>query len=558
LKRPQHSIDPVLRVEHKSVRGLAIFVTLWILIAHSIPAFGHAALTHAQPADGAVLAEPPAVATLTFNEPVSPLVISLVGPSGEVIAPATVADNATVTITLPSLRNGTHALSWRVVSGDGHPVAGTLVFSVGEQSAGTPQILPQGEPGVRPSLWAVKLIIYAGLFIGIGGAFFEAWMADQAVPLNGHGDIAREQRSDRLLLLSVLGLALVAVPVSVGLQGLDALGLPLTGFMQAIAWQTGFGTAYGRTAIAAVLALAAGSLAMAVASRVLARILALLGIVVGAIALTLSGHAGTVEPRWLTQSAVLLHGLCVAFWIGALFPLLRAIQQPDRGRQTLSRFSRFIPYAVAALALSGATLATVQLGSIENLWASNYGIVLVAKLALVLALLGLAAANRFSLVPQFEKGGRAAVRPFVWSIRSEIVVAIGILAIVGLWRFTPPPRAPEAAPAAAQVSIHMHSPRAMAQVEIEPNRTGGARVDIFVADGEFNPITVKEVELILSNEAAGIEPMRRPATNIGDSNWRIDDLRVPVAGRWKLRIEILINDFEKVTVEEQAQLPRMP
>jgi len=25
-----------------------------------------------------------------------------------------------------------------------------------------------------------------------------------------------------------------------------------------------------------------------------------------------------------------------------------------------------------------------------------------------------------------------------------------------------------------------------------------------------------------------------------------------------LRIEILINDFEKVTVEEQAQLPRMP
>ena len=157
-----------------------------------------------------------------------------------------------------------------------------------------------------------------------------------------------------------------------------------------------------------------------------------------------------------------------------------------------------------------------------------------------------------------EKGGRAAVRPFAWSIRSEIVVAIGILAIVGLWRFTPPPRTPVVASAVAPVSVHMHSPRAMAQVEIEPSLTGGARVDIFVADGEFNPITVQEVELILSNEAAGIEPMRRPATSAGDSNWRIDDLRVPVAGRWKLRIEILINDFEKVTVEEQTQLPRMP
>jgi len=236
-----------------------------MLIAHSIPAFGHAALTHAQPADGAVLSEPPAVATLTFNEPVSPLVISLVGPSGEIIAPATVADNAIVTITLPSLRNGTHALSWRVVSGDGHPVAGTLVFSVGEPSAGTPQILPQGEPGVRPSLWAVKLIIYAGLFIGIGGAFFEAWMADEAVRLKGHGEIAREQRSRRLVLLSVMGVALGAVPLSVGLQGLDSLGLPLTGFVRGIAWQTGFGTAYGLTAIATMLALAPGSLAMVVA-----------------------------------------------------------------------------------------------------------------------------------------------------------------------------------------------------------------------------------------------------------------------------------------------------
>jgi copper transport protein len=536
------------------VRGLACLAALWILIAQSLPAFGHATLTSSQPADGAVLSEPPGVATLSFDEPVSPLVIRLVGPNGEAIAPVAVAENATVSITLPPLRSGTHALSWRVVSADGHPVAGTLVFSVGEQSANLPPLLPQAEAGVRPSLWAAKVIIYAGLFIGIGGAFFQAWLANPALRLKGHGETAREQRSRRLILFWVLGLALAAVPVSVGLQGLDALGLPLAGLLQGIAWQTGFGTAYGRTAIAVALALAAGILALVVASRFIARILALSGVLAGAVALTLSGHAGTVEPRWLTQSAVLLHGLCVALWIGALFPLLRAIRQPDRGRQALTRFSRLIPYAVAALAISGATLATVQLGSLENLWASNYGIVLAAKLALVLALLGFAAANRFSLVPQFEKGGRAAVQPFARSIRFEIGLAIGILAIVGLWRFTPPPRMP----VGPQVSVHMHSPRAMAQVDMAPSRTGGARVDIFVSDGDLNPITAQEVTLILANEAAGIEPMRRSATSAGDSLWRIDDLRIPVAGRWKLRIDILINDFEKATIEEQTQLPRMP
>ena len=148
-----------------------------------------------------------------FNEPVSPLVIRLVAPSGEVIAPAAVADNAIVTVTLPPLRPGTHALSWRVVSGDGHPVAGTLVFSVGEVSASTPQFQPQAEPGVRPSLWAAKLIIYAGLFIGIGGAFFQAWVANPVVRLKGQGEFAREQRSRRFILLGTLGLAIGAVPV---------------------------------------------------------------------------------------------------------------------------------------------------------------------------------------------------------------------------------------------------------------------------------------------------------------------------------------------------------
>ena len=98
-------------------------------------ALAHASLVRAEPADGAVLAQPPAVLKLIFNEPVSPLVMRLIGPSGEVITPAVAAENSTVTLTPPPLRQGTHVLSWRVVSADGHPVGGALVFSVGAPSA---------------------------------------------------------------------------------------------------------------------------------------------------------------------------------------------------------------------------------------------------------------------------------------------------------------------------------------------------------------------------------------------------------------------------------------
>ena len=75
---------------------------------------------------------------------------------------------------------------------------------------------------------------------------------------------------------------------------------------------------------------------------------------------------------------------------------------------------------------------------------------------------------------------------------------------------------------------------------------------------EFEPLRAKELALILSNPAAGIEPMRREAVNEADVTWRIDDLRIPLAGRWRVRVEILINDFEKVTVEDAVALPRVP
>jgi copper transport protein len=79
-----------------------------------------------------------------------------------------------------------------------------------------------------------------------------------------------------------------------------------------------------------------------------------------------------------------------------------------------------------------------------------------------------------------------------------------------------------------------------------------------VLDGAFQPFAVKEVTLVLANPAAGIERMRRSAVHVQESNWSIDDLRIPVAGRWSVSVEILINDFEKVTVEDAVVLPRVP
>jgi copper transport protein len=207
------------------------------------------------------------------------------------------------------------------------------------------------------------------------------------------------------------------------------------------------------------------------------------------------------------------------------------------------------------LTASGLWLAFVQLGRIEALWTTSYGQVLACKLGAVGALLGLAAGNRYWLVPRFQSQGAAAARPARNVDCGRIDRCLVILALVALWRFTPPPRA---LATTVPISIHLHGEKAMAQIEIERTNGQGGRASILVLDGDFRPFAVKEVTLVLGNPAAGIERMRRLATHTQESIWSIDDLRVPVAGRWSVGVEILINDFEKVTLEETVRLPRMP
>ena len=182
----------------------SLALALLLLLAQVGAAGAHASLVQAEPADGAVLPRAPAALTLTFNEPVAPLVFRLIGPGGEAIALADIsAENAIVTIALPAgLARGTHVLSWRVVSADGHPVGGVVLFSIGAPSGAPPVGLP-GDPAVRVAIWVAKLVIYLGLLVGVGGAFFHAWLGGQG---------ARRAAS---VLVVLLAAGLIAVPVSV-------------------------------------------------------------------------------------------------------------------------------------------------------------------------------------------------------------------------------------------------------------------------------------------------------------------------------------------------------
>jgi len=528
------------------MRRLALLLAVILMATmQSAAAWAHASLVRTEPADGATVADPPATLSLIFNEPVSPLIMRLIGPNGEATTADAKAENVTVTVRPGELRRGTHVLSWRVVSADGHPLGGALMFSVGAPSPMTGAAETQSDGAVKIAIWLARLLLYIGLFIGAGGAVFAALIAD-ARPLPG-----RVETWLRGMMIS----GLVASVLSVGLLGLDALVLPLSDLWRTQVWSIGLSISYAFTALTAAAALALGLASLRWSQGSAVKPIGVAAAAALALALAMSGHASTAEPQALSRLTIFFHTLCVAFWIGSLLPLLAIVYRPQGNEAALARFSRLIPFALVALAASGIFLIYVQFDRFDAFWTTDYGLVLSSKIAAVVALLALGALNRYILVPRFEAKDEAAAKPLGASFKAEFAIAIAILATVALWRFTPPPRA---LAIAEPIPIHLHSQKAMAQIEIEPVRARGANVLVQVSNGELEPLPVKELSFILSNPAAGIEPMRREAVSEGEVTWRIDDLRIPLAGRWHVQVEILINDFEKVTLDGDVELPRAP
>lgn len=525
---------------------LFIGLVLLALIAGGRIAYAHAALVSAAPTDGVVLTAVPSQAVLTFDEPVSPLVFRLVLPDGTALALDRVqtVDNE-LRIDLPGQRQpGTYALSWRVISADGHPVGGAVVFSLGVASA-APAIAPEATPFLRQSvIWMARLALYIGLFFGVGGALFLA-----CSPPGAGGAI----RYARL----AIGLGVIAIPVSLALQGLDALNAPWGALAGAQVWLTALDTTYSITLALALLALAAAWVALTGAGLGRIRMGAIAGVVLLGAAFAASGHASVASPQWLARPAVWLHTVAVAAWLGSLIPLLYLAR--NNGVQlvpVLRRFSYHIRWVVAIFLVSGLLLVVLQLDHVTSLWRTTYGQILLCKLALVAVLLLLAAWNRYRLTAGVLANQNAARRVLGRIIAVEIALALCVLAVVALWRFTPPPRSLHST-APVAVSAHLHSASAFANIVFTPaaDSAQSGTLQLTLTNAKSAPLLPVAVDVSFLNAASGIEPLLRKATQLGPGHWEVRSLRLPNLPHWTVRLDIFISDFDRIQLEGDLAMP---
>lgn len=242
----------------------------------------------------------------------------------------------------------------------------------------------------------------------------------------------------------VLALAAAAIPLS--MAGFAVLVAAMAGTSVGdldppLVLELATGSPLGWACLVRIVALLAVCLLAGLTCRRSGWLLAASGAALGT--LTWSGHgaAGEGLPGLLRIMADLVHLAAASIWLGAL-ALFTAMLLLSHSRAellpSLTRFAGQGSALVAALVLSGA--ANLLFISEPEHWpamiGTPYGRLLLLKLALFGAMLMLAAANRFLLVPRMAQrvGGRSGSPriPLSLSIGLEFCFALGVLLIVAL------------------------------------------------------------------------------------------------------------------------------
>jgi putative copper resistance protein D len=207
--------------------------------------------------------------------------------------------------------------------------------------------------------------------------------------------------------------------------------------------------------IAALFVAGAAALPARKSDRALVLIMAASGVAMASLAWTGHGAMDEGGAGWIHLISDILHLVAAAAWVGALLGLILLLAQPaervdgDHLRLThraLHGFGAVGTVVVATIVLTGLINSWLLIGpaNVAALGMTTYGRLLLAKLALFVAMLGLASLNRFRLTPAFEESiagedHRGALRSLRVSLGVETASVVAILALVAWLGTLAPP-----------------------------------------------------------------------------------------------------------------------
>jgi len=536
---------------HRMMQCLRAWATLLALLCLAPDVHAHANLVDSHPRDGSVVEHSPAEIALRFDEPVTPIILKVLDAAGRDVAAggALRSRDGEVRKAVPDLPAGGYVVTWRVVSADAHPIAGAHVFTIGPAAGGAVSTPVTGadDPWIIPVVVA-RILLYLSLLPAAGAMLFHGLVG---APLK-----IRPPASSGFAAAAA-GAAVAAALLGLGFKGAQVLAASPPALLEVQTWRVAAATSTGLSLLvvaggmAALLAfLTIGALRRAGAwPPTVAAVVALAG-------LSLTGH-GASGPVWMPP-LMALHAVIAAFWLGSLHSLLRLTVQGHPLRvEAVRRFSRIAAPLVSVLLFSGVVVALARLDVPRGLLETRYGQVLVFKLVLVAALLGFAAINRWRLLPAMQAGAPAAGARFAASVRLELLLGILLLLATAVLAHTPPHenaghrQAPAAAggPGVPTVLQARAGNGAALKLSVVPARVGTNTVSMALLDAEGKPLSPVEVLARFSLPALGVEAIERPLVAASAGQFHVERVDLPVAGRWRIEVTILFDEFTNETLE---------
>jgi putative copper resistance protein D len=181
-------------------------------------------------------------------------------------------------------------------------------------------------------------------------------------------------------------------------------------------------TTAGRSGLFSAVAAGLVGLAVAAAPRSVSMNVAVAGFAAaGVAARPLTGH---FSESALGGVAVSVHALAAALWCGVLAALMLTVEHRGQWARVLPRFSHLSLICVAALLVGGVLGAAVTISSPSQLYATGYGRLLSAKVALTVVLVVVAYRNRTMWLPAARSHRATALVS-----RSRSLVELAIMAV---------------------------------------------------------------------------------------------------------------------------------
>jgi copper transport protein len=398
-----------------------------------------------------------------------------------------------VAVALAPRLEGALIAHYRVISEDGHPVARDLEFSVRPRPVAEAQPTPPGAAAAPPgaatpmpgghadtetgqvtdvAFAAARGLGYLAIALAIGGALFlfVAWLPALAHVAGGQREWLGVSRAFahrlRQVLLGAVVMGLLASATSIVLEAATAAGVSFWAALDRDTVDSVSSTRPVEAWTLRILVWLALGIVLAAALRphrvptlrrtVLGATGAVVGpapsrvqmLVLGALAIglaltaTMAGHTGEHDPRALLICTDTMHVLCMSAWLGGLVMLLivlglaaRRLPGPDGTRLlavVVGRFSMLARIAVLILLLTGIAQSIALVGSLSALRDTGYGLLVLAKILLLVVLIALGGFNQRWALPRLRllaaggaEPGRAAT-----ILRRSVALEVGFALVV--------------------------------------------------------------------------------------------------------------------------------